>query len=174
MRFSAFVGVSVDGFLARRDGALDFLPEEPEEHGFAEFFASSDVLVIGRGTYETVLGFPAWPYGQKPVHVLTSRELATPPAGAHVRAQRPEPARVAAELVAAGFTHAYVDGGRTIQGFLRAGLLDRLVVTRVPVLIGEGLPLFGPTGRDVRLRHVATRSYPSGLVQSEYAIERVV
>jgi dihydrofolate reductase len=80
------------------------------------------------------------------------------------------PAEIAARLADLGATHVYVDGGLTIQDFLRAGLVQRLIITRVPVLIGEGIPLFGALPRDVRLRHVATRHYPSGLVQSEYVV----
>jgi len=80
------------------------------------------------------------------------------------------PADILSQLAADGVRHVYVDGGITIQGFLRAGLVQRLVITRVPVLIGEGVPLFGALPHDVRLRHIATRHYPSGLVQSEYQV----
>lgn len=172
MKASVFVGVSVDGFLARPNDALDFLPENAEEHGYTEFFASVDAVVVGRGTYEVVLGFGGWAYGKKPVFVLSSRELKPAPETAVVERLSGEPPEIWATLAARGFRHLYVDGGKTVQRFLRAGLIDRLVVTRVPVLIGEGIPLFGPTGRDVALKHVATRAYPSGLVQSEYDVVR--
>jgi dihydrofolate reductase len=171
MRASVFVGASVDGFIARANGDLDWLPPGGgEEHGYDAFFASVDALVIGRKTYETVLGFGAWPYGEKPVFVLSTRPLAPAPRDASVERMAGEPAEIVARLDARGIRHAYVDGGVTIQRFLRAGLIQRLVVTRVPVLIGEGIPLFGDTGRDVPLRHVATRALPSGLVQSEYEV----
>jgi dihydrofolate reductase len=172
MQASVFVGVSVDGFMARRDGALDFLPPGGgEPHGYDEFMATVDALVIGRNTYETVLGFDGWPYGPKPVFVLSSRPLAASPAGAVVEHLSASPEQIVSTLAARGIGHVYVDGGITIQAFLRAGLIQRLVVTRVPVLIGEGIPLFGATGRDISLRHVATRHYASGLVQSEYVVE---
>jgi dihydrofolate reductase len=171
MKATVFVGVSVDGFLARPNGEFDFLPTDGgEDHGYHEFFASIDALIVGRKTYETALGFDSWPYGTKPVFVLSSRPLAPAPSGAVIEHMSGEPADIVAKLEARGIRHAYVDGGVTIQGFLRAGLVTRLVVTRVPVLIGEGLPLFGPTGRDIRLTHMATRSYPSGLVTSEYEV----
>lgn len=171
MKASVFVGISVDGFMARRDGALDFLPEGGgEPHGYEAFMATVDALVIGRNTYETVLGFGEWPYGAKPVFVLSTRPLAPAPAGAVMEHLSGTPEQVAAQLDARGIGHVYVDGGITIQGFLRAGLIQRLIVTRVPVLIGTGIPLFGETARDIPLRHVATRSYASGLVQSEYAV----
>ena len=171
MRASVFVGTSVDGFIARPDGALDFLPVGGgESHGYEEFMATVDALVIGRKTFETVLSFEAWPYGDKPVFVLSSRPLAKAPRRAVVERLSGDPADIVSDISARGIGHVYVDGGITIQRFLRAGLIDRLVVTRVPVLIGEGIPLFGALERDVALRHVATRSYPSGLVQSEYEV----
>ncbi len=170
MKLSVFCGVSVDGFLARPNHALDFLETgEQEPHGFEEFYDSVDVVVIGRKTFEVVLTFGNWPYGKKPVIVLSSRSLDfSSVAGGVVEQLGGEPAEIVAQLKARGFKHAYVDGGVTIQRFLAAGLIDRLVITRVPVLIGAGIPLFGPVPHDISLRHVATRSYKGGLVQSEY------
>jgi dihydrofolate reductase len=171
MKASAFVGTSVDGFIARTNGDLDFLPAGGgEEHGYAEFFASVDTMVIGRNTYDTVFGFEEWPYGDKRVIVLTTRPLNPAPPGARVEAMSGSPAEIVARLAERGAQHLYIDGGITIQRFLAAGLIQRLVITRVPVLIGSGIPLFGPLPHDVRLAHVATRQYRSGLVQSEYTI----
>jgi dihydrofolate reductase len=172
MQISVFVGTSVDGFMARPDGGLDFLPPGGgEPHGYDEFIATVDTIVIGRKTFETVLGFDAWPYGEKRVVVLSSRPLDfSTVQGGRVEQMAGAPADIVAELVASGARHLYVDGGITIQGFLRAGLVRRLVVTRVPVLIGQGIPLFGSLPGDLKLRHVSTRSYPSGLVQSEYEV----
>lgn len=170
LKASIFIGTSLDGFIARPDGALDFLPEGGgEEHGYQAFMASVDALVIGRKTYETVLGFDAWPFGEKPVFVLSTHPLAPAPVG-RMEQMAGEPAEIVAKLEARGFGHLYIDGGDTIQRFLRAGLIDRIIITRVPVLIGEGIPLFGALPRDVPLHHVATRQYQSGLVQSEYLI----
>jgi dihydrofolate reductase len=174
MKISVFVGTSVEGFIARPDGALDFLPAGGgEPHGYDEFIATVDAIVIGRKTYETVLGFDGRPYGRKRVVVLSSRplDLSVVKDGV-VEQMGGNPADIVAKLATTGSQHLYVDGGITVQGFLRAGLVTRLVVTRVPVLIGEGIPLFGSLPHDVRLSHVATRSYPSGLVQSEYEVER--
>jgi len=171
IKASVFIGTSVDGFIARADGALDFLPAGGgEEHGYEAFMASVDALVIGRKTYETVLTFETWPYGPKPVFVLSSRPLAPAPAGAVVEYMSGEPAGIVRRLAARGIQHIYVDGGVTVQRFLNAGLIQRLIVTRVPVLIGTGIPLFGATPRDITLKHVATRQYASGLVQSEYEV----
>jgi dihydrofolate reductase len=172
MAVSVFIGTSVDGFIARVNGDLDWLPEGGgEPHGYDEFIASVDALVIGRNTFEKVLTFEAWPYGDKRVVVLSSRAVdLSAVVGGVVEQMAGPPAEIVSQLAARGVHHLYVDGGITIQGFLRAGLVQRLVITRVPVLIGEGVPLFGTLPRDVRLRHVATRHYPSGLVQSEYVV----
>ena len=173
MKLSVFSGLSVDGFIARLNHDLDFLPAGGgEDHGYDEFFASVDAVVMGRNSFDKVLTFELWPYGDKPVFVLTRRPGAgAAPAGAPVEFLSGSPEEIVAQLRGHGFEHLYIDGGITVQRFLRAGLIERLVVTRVPVLIGEGIPLFGPLAADVRLRHVRTSSFPSGLVQSEYTIE---
>jgi len=171
VKASVFVGTSVDGFIARPNGDLDFLPPGGgEPHGYDEFIATVDALVIGRKTFETVLTFGTWPYGEKPVFVLSTRTLAPAPAGAIVERMFGDPAAIVAQLAARGIRHVYVDGGITIQRFLQAGLIQRLIITRVPVLIGAGIPLFGVTHRDIVLKHIATRQYASGLVQSEYEV----
>ena len=172
MTASVFVGASLDGFIARPNGDLDWLPAGGgEPHGYDEFMASVDAIVIGRKTFETVLSFPAWPYGDKRVVVLSRRPLDLSAAvGGVVEQMAGPPAEIVSQLAARGAHHLYVDGGITIQRFLRAGLIQRLIITRVPVLIGEGIPLFGALPRDVRLRHVMTRHFPSGLVQSEYEV----
>lgn len=170
MQCSVFVGVSLDGFLARPDGALDFLPQTPEPHGYEEFVATVDAFVWGRKTYEFVQGFGTWCHGSKPVFVLSSRELRPPPAGAVVERMSGDPAEIVAALEARGIGHIYVDGGVTIQQFLRAGLIQRLVITQIPVLIGTGVPLFGPLDADIALTHVGSRQFPSGMVQNEYTV----
>jgi dihydrofolate reductase len=172
MAASVFIGMSVDGFIARANGDLDFLPPGGgEPHGYDEFMASVDALVIGRKTFETVLSFPEWPYGKKRVVVLSSRPLDfSGVRGGNVEQMNGTPAEIVSKLAASGARHAYIDGGITIQRFLRAGLIQRLIITRVPVLIGEGIPLFGTLPHDIRLRHVATQHYPSGLVQTEYQV----
>jgi dihydrofolate reductase len=172
MKASVFIATSLDGFIARLDGALDWLPVDGgEPHGYDEFIATVDAIIIGRKTFETVLTFDAWPYGKKPVVVLSTRpsEL-TPPEGAVCDVISGTPHEIVARLTERGMKHLYIDGGVTIQGFLEAGLIQRMIITRIPVLLGSGIPLFGSLSHDIRLEHVATRSYPSGMVQSEYII----
>lgn len=172
MKVSVFIGISIDGFIARPNGDLDFLPEGGgEPHGYDEFIASVDAIVLGRNSFENVLTFDPWPYGAKRVVVLSSRPVDLIAArGGVVEQMAGAPAEIVSRLAASGAHHLYIDGGITIQAFLRAGLIQRLIITRVPVLVGSGIPLFGPLSHDIRLRHVATRSFPSGLVSSEYEV----
>jgi dihydrofolate reductase len=172
MTASVFIGTSLDGFIARPNGDLDFLPEGGgEPHGYEEFMASVDAIVIGRNTFETVLTFEPWPYRKKRVIVLSSRAVnLSAVKGGVIQQMSGTPAEIVSRLAESGVRHLYVDGGITIQRFLRAGLIQRLIITRVPVLIGEGIPLFGTLPHDIRLQHVTTRGYPSGLVCSEYQV----
>lgn len=171
MKCSVFCGVSVDGFLARPDDGLDFLDAGGEApHGFDEFLATVDVIVIGRRTFDVVMKLGhLGVYGKKVVIVLSTSPVHFPPGKADGAQQMSgEPSEIVKQLDARGLKHAYVDGGITIQRFLAAGLINRLTITRVPILIGSGIPLFGALPRDIKLHHVATRSYEGGLVQSEY------
>jgi dihydrofolate reductase len=175
MKASVFIATSLDGFIARENGAIDWLPVDGgEPHGYTEFIATVDAIVIGRKTYETVLAFGGWFYGKTPVVVLSSKasELKAPE-GANCDFMSGDPRDIVAALEQRGVKHAYIDGGITIQRFIEAGLIQRLIITRIPVLLGTGIPLFGPLSRDVPLTHVATKSFKGGLVQSEYAIEAV-
>lgn len=172
-----FMAMSLDGFIARADGGLDWLMKqktEGEDHGYDDFMASVDGLIMGRGSFEKVLTFDDWPY-DKPV-VVMSRTLtdAEIPGGLRnkVVLSTLEPKELMQELDRKGWQRAYVDGGKIIQSFLRAGLISDITVTHVPILIGEGLPLFGQLDRDVDLEHLETRSFASGLVGSKYWIRQ--
>jgi dihydrofolate reductase len=172
MKISVFVGTSLDGFIARQNGEFDFLPPGGgEPHGYEEFIATIDAIVMGRKTFETVLTMSQWPYHQKRVVVLSSRNLDLSAVKGIVEQMAGPPAEIVSRLTATGAQHLYVDGGITIQRFLRAGLIHRLIITRVPVLIGKGIPLFGTLPHDICLRHISTKSYASGLVTSEYLVE---
>ncbi|OGF55731.1 MAG: deaminase [Candidatus Fraserbacteria bacterium RBG_16_55_9] len=176
MKAFVYIATSLDGFIARENGEIDWLPgggseEGGEDYGYKEFMDTVDVLVMGRNTYEKVLTFGEWPYGNKPVVVLSSRSLSIPKQIAQsVEAMSCSPAELVSQLSERGARHLYIDGSKTIQGFLDAGLIQRLVITRIPILIGRGIPLFGPLVRDIKLRHIKTRQFSSGLVQSEYEV----
>lgn len=177
---SVFIAVSLDGFIARRDGSLDWLDmanlhvPAGEDCGYQTFMASIDALVMGRNTFEKLLslGVP-WPYIDKHVIVLSNRKLIIPTTIQHVVSQSSgAPASIVKELAAKNLKRLYIDGGVTIQSFLGAGLIDNLILTVVPVLLGEGLPLFGRLARDTSLKLVNTRSYEFGFVQLKYKIEK--
>jgi len=168
-RVSAFLGASLDGFIAEEDGGLGFLkPFEQEEHGYAEFYASVDTLLMGRKTYETVLGFEAWPFAGKRVVVLT-RSARSPRFGERFLAG--EPRDVLATLARDGARHVYADGGEVVSQFLAAGLLDSLTISIVPVVLGTGIRLFGASpGRHAPVLESA-RTLASGVVQLRYLLE---
>lgn len=176
MTCTAFIATSLDGFIARTNGGIDWLAaveREGEDYGYADFMATVDVLVMGRSTFETVVDFPEWPYGDIRVAVLTHRPLTVPGRlQDKVTVLALEPAAVVEHFRQLGAAHLYVDGGKTIQSFLAAGHLDRLVISQIPVLLGEGIPLFGPLPADMRLLHLETKSFPSGLVQSTYEVAK--
>jgi len=167
-RVSAFCGASLDGFIAEADGGLGFLaPFEQEEHGYAEFFATVDTVLIGRKTYETVLGFESWPYADRRVAVL-SRTLRQPRFGERFLAG--EPGEILNTLGAEGARHIYADGGEVVAGFLAAGCLDTLTLSIVPVLLGTGVRLFARSAGAHRLSLEGLRRLDSGLVQLRYSV----
>jgi dihydrofolate reductase len=127
---------------------------------------------MGRQTFERVLTFDPWPYGHTPVHVLSHAPVAIPVAvTASVHSFQGTVEALVAHLGEASFRHLYVDGGRTIQGILRAGVLDDITITVIPVLLGTGRPLFGPMPHDVELTLLRSRAYEFGFVQSTYRID---
>jgi dihydrofolate reductase len=171
-----FIGISLDGFIARTNGDLDWLPGSDgesggEDYGFQDFFSSIDTVVMGRHTYEFALTFKEWPYRGKRVVVLSSGHPTSFTALADgVDGISSSPEDLVSRLASQGSRHAYIDGGKTIQGFLRAGLIRHITITRIPVLIGVGIPLFGPTAHDIHLRHVRTTTFDNGFVQSTYMV----
>lgn len=175
---SVFLGMSVDGFIARPDGDLSWLtggdgaggaPDDGAggDFGFADFVTGVDALVMGRGTYEVIAPMAEWPYQGKPVHVVST--TLQPGADARITVHRSSDDAVAA-LAAAGYRRVYVDGGRLVHTFLAAGLIGDITLSRVPVLIGEGHTPFGPLPADVLLEHVRTRTFSGGMVQTTYRV----
>ncbi len=174
MRADVYVAASLDGFIARSDGSIDWLMDADPgdgEYGFEEFLASVDALVMGRKTFDFVLEVGEWPYGDKPVFVLTHRRLEFPD-GFPGRVERVsgEPHEVASVMDRRDIERAYVDGGEAIRSFLRAGLVQRIIITTVPVLLGSGIPLFSPLDADVQLRLVRHEAFDNGWTQVEYEV----
>lgn len=157
---------------------LDWLPsgEEDaggEDYGYQAFFNSVDAVAMGCISFEKVLTFQKWPYGDKPVVVLSHKALNIPSTiSESVSSMTADPGTVMKRLAARGAEHLYIDGGKTIQGKLEAGLIDSFIITRIPILLGGGISLFGTHKKDIPLRHVETRAYASGFVQSHYAVCR--
>jgi dihydrofolate reductase len=177
---SVFLGMSVDGFIARLDGDLSWLTGDAEvggapddgaggDFGFAEFLSGIDALVMGRATYDVIAPMTTWPYQGKPVHVLSTTLAAD--ADPRITVHRSFDEAVAA-LSAAGYRRVYVDGGRTVHAFLSAGLISDLTLSRVPVLIGTGHTPFGELPADVALEHERTHVFPGGMVQTAYRVRR--
>ncbi|MFI5690702.1 dihydrofolate reductase family protein [Kribbella sp. NPDC051586] len=168
---AAFIATSLDGYIARADGSIDWLTDRAEhagETGYAEFMSSIDTVVLGRNTYELALTYDLWPYEGKQVEVL-SRTL-DPNTDDRILVHRTLDALVET-LTDRGAQRIYTDGARTIQTFLAAGLLNELTITTAPILLGTGIPLFGPLDADVALTHNATRTLKSGFTQSDYTIQ---
>jgi len=168
MRCSVFIATSLDGYIARADGSIDYLSmveRAGEDYGYAAFISSIDALIIGRSTYDLALGFEPWPYAGKRCVVLTHKP---PPARHGETFFAGDPRVLVARLAAEGAQHAYIDGGGVIQQFLAARLIDELTVSIIPVLLGEGIRLFGETQGDLPLELVSSKSFESGLTQLTY------
>ncbi|WP_031495069.1 dihydrofolate reductase family protein [Bryobacter aggregatus] len=170
-----FIAISLDGFIARLDGDIDWLlqrDDPTEDHGYAAFIADIDMIVMGRGSYEKVLTFDTWPY-LLPVLVL-SEQLADGPVPealeGKVQFSNSTPKETMKKLAGQKVRRVYVDGGQLVQSFLRDGLIADMVITTVPVLIGSGRPLFGALTQDIDLKLVSSCRFPSGLVQSTYRL----
>ncbi len=173
---SVFIATSLDGYIARPDGSIDWLPApDPAigDYGYEAFMTTIDAVVLGRHTYDTVRGFGAWPYGERRVVVLSRGAPEIPPELARRVSTASSPQAALDALRAADCHHAYVDGGLAVQAFLRDGLLDDITLSTVPVLLGAGRPLFGVLSADVRLVHQSTQAFATGLVQSTYRVAHV-
>ena len=171
MKASVYIGTSLDGFIAREDGDIAWLTRFADENAiqaYDDFIEGIDSIIIGRGTFETVLTFPDWPY-QKPVFVLSGSLTHLPDKlTAQATLISLKPAETLTYLSDLGYRSAYVDGGQVIQSFLDQDLIDDLTIATIPVLLGSGIPLFGRLSRDLNFTHLRTNSFPNGLVRSYY------
>lgn len=181
MKISVYIATSTDGFIAREDGDIEWLHnsghgsvEKGEDFGYEEFMSTVDALVMGRNTYEKVLSFEGeWPYGEKPVFVLTTKGVEIPDKiSGTVSSISGSPKEIIEKLGDRGYHNLYLDGGITIQKFLQARLVDEMIITKIPILIGSGIPLFGPLSEDINLKHLQTESYNNGFVQSRYEVSK--
>ncbi len=168
-----FMATSLDGFVARRDHSLDWLMKqntEGEDQGYNDFIAGVDGIIMGRGSFQNVLTFDQWPYEKLVIVMsksLTQDDVPKDLSG-KVRVTTLEPKELMELLEAEGWKHAYVDGGKIVQSFIKAGLIEDITVTIIPILIGDGLRLFGEINGDIDLSLLESRSFQSGLVQNHY------
>lgn len=175
-----FIATSLDGFIARPDGAIDWLlhaqgaAPAAEDFGYAEFMAGIDALVIGRKSFETVLGFDPWPYAEHPVWVMSRQARLQIPAALQSTVHHclASPAALLQQLAGQGVRRIYLDGGELIQSFLFEDRVDRMTITSIPVLLGQGRRLWGPLSADQTWTLQASRHWDCGFVQSRYERHR--
>jgi dihydrofolate reductase len=172
--FHVFIATSLDGYIARADGGLDWLSafQGDGDNGYGDFISGVDAIVMGRGTFQTVLGFGDWPYSL-PVIVMSRTEgAASVPAALRdkVEITADPPDILARRLGHRGLRRVYLDGGMLVQSFLRAGMVADMTIFRMPVLIGAGRPLFGPLEADIRLETLSARVLPTGAVRTDYRV----
>lgn len=180
LKISVFISMSLDGYIARENGDLDWLDAananvpDGEDFGFIQFMQSIDFIVMGRKSYEKVLSFGGWPYGTASVVVLSRTPIELPDDPKHnVTCTAESLHDLCQRLENEGAKRLCVDGGLTIQRFLADNLITDMTINVVPVVLGSGISLFGSVEKDITLEHVATKSFDVGFVQSTYNVKSV-
>ncbi|MBM9547841.1 dihydrofolate reductase [Leptospira sp. 201903074] len=173
IQYKAFIASSLDGFIARSDGSIDWLTSdeyalENNDLGYSSFIKGIDCIVMGRITFETVLSFESYPYGSLPVYVLTKNPDYKFESTNPISIFNGKLENLTHILEKKQFKTVYVDGGQLIQSFIKEQMLNEITITRIPVLLGSGLPLFGYLPKDQKLKHIKTLTYSNGFVQSDY------
>ena len=177
-----YIAESLDGFIATTDGGIDWLMESPNadgewidettadgsDFGYADFTSGIDAIVMGRNSFDKVLTFDAWPY-ELPVFVLSNSLTSVPDiSGAEIEITNGELKSVVSHLAERGYENLYIDGGRVIQSFLKEDLIDEMMITSIPILLGDGIPLFDKIGVVRKFRHVNTEVLGNSLVKSHF------
>ena len=175
MKTSVYIGTSLDGFIARANGNFDWLTQFADNdaiHAYEEFMNKIDAIVIGRGTFEKILTLPSWPYTKKTFVLSTTLKQLPNSIRDKATLLSMKPKEILSHLSGIGFSSIYIDGGKVIQGFLKEDIIDDLIISKVPLLIGNGVPLFGFLGADLQFKHIRTEVQSNGLVRSYYKRER--
>ena len=168
-----YIATSLDGFIATEDGGIDWLMDIPNpdksNYGWAEFISRINAIVMGRISFEKVLTFESWPY-EVPVFIL-SNTLIELPGQVTGKAEliSGDAEELTEQLAQRGYHNLYIDGGKTIQSFLKADLIDEMIITKIPILLGSGIPLFGDLDQHLKFEHKKTDIYDNMLVKSHYA-----
>ena len=171
-----YIATSLDGFIATSDGGIDWLMEtsnpDKSDYGYADFMDNIDALVMGRNTFDKVLTFGEWSYA-KPVFVL-SNTLTEVPESVVGKAEivNGDIKQLIHKLNQQGYKNLYIDGGKAIQSFLKEGLIDEMIITRIPVLLGKGIPLFGEIDYSLKFKHIKTEVFNNTFVKSHYVRNR--
>jgi len=167
-----YIATSLDGYIARLNGAIDWLSmveQEGEDYGYGEFYQSIDGLVMGRKTYEQVLGFGEWPYPDKLSVVLTRQEMESD--RPTIQFTTDEIESVLQQLADKGMERIWiVGGGEVVRLCLQHRLVKEFIIAVIPILLGEGIPLFPAPFPDIRLTLLDTKAFPTGAVQLHYCI----
>jgi dihydrofolate reductase len=178
MSNTVYIATSIDGYIAREDGTIDWLMELPNpdnsDYGFSVFLDRIDGIIMGRKSFESVLEFSEWPYPKtKPILVL-SNSLNELPEGvpANVEIVKGGLKKILELLTDKGMNNLYIDGGKTIQSFLKEDLIDEMIITRIPIVLGSGIPLFGKNNLELKFEHVETEVPNNMLVRSKYIRKR--
>lgn len=171
-KISVYIATSIDGYIAQEDGGLEWLERTPtpnEDFGFKEFMDSIDVLIMGRKTYDIVSGFDEWPYQGKRVVVISQTLDSVREEAEHFSG---DIQNLVSNLYGEGIKHIYVDGGVTISKFLEAGMVDQMIITVIPIILGKGIRLFNPMDKEHDCKLISVKPYPSGLVQLRYEFKK--
>ena len=176
MTLYAYIGHSIDGYIADKNGGIDWLNEIPnpnnDDFGFAEFMGKVDAIVMGRNTFEMVQSFGMWPY-TKPVYVISSRlKTLSEEYSGKAKILNLKPAQIIEKLREIGHTDLYIDGGALIQSFLSEDLMDELIITAIPILLGGGVSLFGDLPKPMKFKLKKSEVLLNSLVKNHYTREK--
>jgi len=169
-----YIATSIDGYIAREDHSIDWLMDLPNpdksDYGFSEFLDRLDGIIMGRKTFEIVMGFKQWPYAKPvPIFVLSNSLLALPEKVlGKAELVTGELKEILKSLKKREINNLYIDGGKTVQSFLKEDLIDEMTITRIPILLGSGIPLFDNNSLELRFEHVETKVFNNMLVRSKY------
>lgn len=184
MNCSVYIATSADGYIATLDGSVDWLHTagnseadmgDNQDMGFDRFIKSIDCMIMGRKCMEMISSMDLtpeqWPYGNTHIIVL-SNTVTEPPENlsGKIEMYSGDIHVLIKKLENKGFKHAYIDGGSTITSFINLKLIDKMTITKVPVLLGEGIPLFGKINQNVKLENSEATAFPNEFIQIKYDV----
>lgn len=187
MKCSAYIATSVDGFIATKEGGVDWLhtagngKELTGEHadmGFSAYLSSVDCMIMGRKCMETISAMKLtpeqWPYGNLRIITLSNTlKVAPENMQAKIEIFSGDLNDLVMSLHQEGYKHAYIDGGTTIQAFINLKLINEITVTKAPILLGEGIPLFGKTEHPIKLEKAESLAFENDFVQLKYKLNYI-